>query len=174
MPLIDVNFGWEDFEPQTSEPSFAEAPSAPVEVASLAMTGAPEMALPSIGERADRVAARTERAPISISRFSSDLPLNRSTTLNQVTHIQRFSLGSLTQNLPSLGGVTDQLPSLGGLAQNIPSLGGLSENLPSLGGLTDNLPSIGGLAESIGGQLPQMPSLRWIGFISNAAAAFDQ
>jgi len=159
LPLIDVNFGWEDFEPQPSEPSFAEALSAPIEVASLAMTDAPEMALPSIGERADQVAGRSERAPISISRFSSDLPLNRSTTLNQVTHIQRFSLGGLTQDLPALGNVTDQLPSLGGLAQNIPSLGGLTENLPSLGGLTDNLPSLGGVAESIGSEMPQLPSL---------------
>ncbi len=162
MPLIDLDFGWNDFEPETVEPSFEEATSQPTEaLPSLAMP-VPDRPLPSIGarpKRADRVGARPERTPISISRFSSDLPLNRSTTLNQVTQIQRFSLGSLTQNLPSLGGVTDNLPSLGGLAQNVPSLGGLAENLPSLGGLTDNLPSLGGLAESIGGQLPQMPSL---------------
>ncbi|MBI5566131.1 MAG: hypothetical protein HY870_14640 [Chloroflexi bacterium] len=159
LPLIDLYFGWAEFEPQPIEPSFAEATSMPTEALPLPATTTPAMALPSIGERADRAATRSDRAPISISRFSSDLPLNRSTTLNQVTQIQRFSLGSLTQNLPSLGGVTDNLPSLGGLAQNIPSLGGMAENLPSLGGLTDNLPSLGGPAESIGGQLPQMPSL---------------
>lgn len=165
LPLIDVHFGWSNFDLPTSEPDFASAQSLPIETESLAMTSAPEMALPSIGERADRaaqsdrVAARSDRAPISISRFSSDLPLNRSTMLNQVTHIQRFSLGGMTPNLPALGNVTDQLPSLSGLAQNIPSLGGLSENLPSLSGLTDNLPALGGLAESIGGDLPQLPSL---------------
>ncbi len=159
MPLIDLDFGWSEFEPPPIEPSFTDATSMPTEVLPPLATTTPAMALPSIGERADRAATRSERAPMSISRFSNDLPLNRSTTLNQVTQIQRFSLGSLTQNLPSLGGVTDNLPSLGGLAQNIPSLGGMAENLPSLGGLTDNLPSLGGLAESIGGQLPQMPSL---------------
>jgi len=165
MPLIDVNFGWDNFDLPSSEPDFAAVQSLPIETESLAMTNAPKMALPSMGEQADRaaqsdrVAARSEHAPISISRYRADLPLNRSTTLNQVTHIQRFSLGNLTQNLPSLGGVTDQLPALGGLAQNIPSLGGMTENLPSLGGLTDNLPSLGGLAESIGGGLPQLPSL---------------
>lgn len=165
LPLIDVNFGWSNFDLPTREPDFAADQSLPIETESLAMSGTPDMALPSIGERADRatqsdrVAARPERAPISISRSPADMPLNRATTLNQVTHIQRFSLGSLTQNLPSLSGVTDQLPALGGLAQNIPSLGGMAENLPALGGLTDNLPSLGGLAESIGGGLPQLPSL---------------
>ncbi len=158
LPLIDLDFGWSEVEPQVVEPSFDEVRAVP----QFAASSVPEMALPSIGarpERSDRIGARPEHTPISISRFSSDLPLNRSTALNQVTQIQRFSLGSLTQNLPSLGGVTDNLPSLGGLTQNQPSLGGMAANLSSLGGLTDNLPSLGGLAESIGGQLPQMSSL---------------